>query len=152
MPIQEYRKYRDDKAKLEELCTRLNYREIQKENDKKKYDFLHWHKPKSQAEVVDWWLSEHNGKLISHKTLKTCIHNLNHFFKFLHQESEGEIPELKFTFPTLTHSRIKKHEWARRNKGSAAFDRRSGQYISDDDFQSIYENSPDSIKGAGLLR
>lgn len=202
LPIEQYKKYREDKDKLEELCTRLNYREIQEENarkawkvrssfidnkhlydgfvkymvsrtddpkyankcagnlkkwfldfwyDKKKYDYLHWHKPKSQAELVDWWLSEHKGKLISFKVLKTCTQNLNHFFKYLHQESEGEIPELKFTFPTLTQARIKKHEWNRRNKSKDAFDKRSGQYITDDEYKVIYDSAPDSIKSAVYL-
>lgn len=202
LPIEQYRKFRDDKVKLEDLCTRLNYREIQEEQAKKawkvrsafvdnkllyegfkkymisrtgdekysiscasnvkkwfleywykqkKYDYLHWHQPKSQVEVVDWWLSEHEGSLISYKTIKTSTQNLNHFFKFLHQESEGEIPELKFTFPTLTLARIKKHEWQRKKDLGAKADRRSGQYITDAEFKIILKNSPKELKACIFL-
>jgi integrase len=202
LPIEQYRKFRDDMTKLTDLCTRLNYREIEEENAKKawkvrsafvdnkllyegfkkymisraddekyagkcagnvkkwfldywykqkKFDYLHWHKPASQSELADWWLSEHDGELISFKTIKTSIHNLNHFFKFLHQESEGEIPELKFTFPTLTTSRIKKHEWSRKKSLGSKAERRSGQYISNDEFKMIIKNAPREIKSCIYL-
>ena len=202
LPIEQYRKFRDDKDKLVDLCTRLNYREIEEESAKKawkvrsafidnkllyvgfkaymvsrnddekyagkcarnvkkwfldfwykdkKFDYIHWHKPKSQSELADWWLIEHEDRLISFKTIKTTIHNVNHFFKFLHQESEGEIPELKFTFATLMTARIKKHEWNRKKALGSKADRRAGQYKRDAEFKLILKSAPKEIKSAIFL-
>lgn len=116
------------------------------------FDYLTWVKPKNQAMLVDALLSNNDkilkdGAVISYSTIKTIKENVNHFFEYLHYESEGEIPLLRFDFGSLTPAVKKKHEAERKRSGGKRSERKEGHYISQEEFDVIYENSPDELKG-----
>lgn len=118
------------------------------------YDYLEWHKLKTQAEFIEHLLtkkvdSTRNGKKhhLSAKTIKAIIQYSNHFMNFLHIESDGNIPLLRFTFPSITEARLSDHE---RKRKKALPDKLppAKQYIDEATFKRIYKAAPESIKSA----
>lgn len=116
------------------------------------YDYLEWHKLKTQAEFIEHLLSKkvntsRNGKnhLLASKTIKAIIQYSNHLMKFLHVESDGNIPLLQFTFPSITEARLADHD---RKRKKALPDKLppSQQYIDEATFKKIYKAAPEELK------
>jgi integrase len=121
------------------------------------FDYLEWHSPKIQAEYIEYLLmKDSNSKRFGQpmplavKTIKALIQYINHFFKFLHMESDGRIPDLKFTFPSITNTRFVDHTAKRVAKlvGDSNPVPRSKQYIDEDTFERIYVTAPEDIKSS----
>lgn len=131
----------------------LNY--FYYEREKPLFDYLEWHSLKIQAEYIDYLMSKKSeskrfGKpvALASKTIKAIIQYINHFFKFLHIESDGQIPELKFTFPSITNARYVEHTSKRRKELGIKYTAPNKQYIDQDTFELIYVTAPVDIKSA----
>lgn len=117
-------------------------------------DYLEWHSLKVQSEFIEHLLtkkvdSTRMGKknLLAVKTIKAIIQYINHFMKFLHVESDGNIPLLKFTFPSITNARLVAHS-AKRKKALPNTLPPSKQYIDEATFKRIYKAAPVELKSA----
>lgn len=118
------------------------------------YDYLEWVSLKIQAEFIEYLLgkkvdSTRMGKKnpLSAKTIRAIIQYSNHFLKFIHIESDGNIPLLKMTFPSITPARLDAHE-RKRKKGLPNKLPPKEQYIDEGTFKRIYKSAPDELKSA----
>ena len=184
-PAKEYKKFNQDKSKMEEFVNKLNYRLLREEERKKNwkiqtsflkttligdafynyiyentrnekysmgvvsrvrryfvdyftgrkmYDYIEWQTLKSQRELVSWLLK----KNLSIKTIDAIKQNINQFYQFLHEESDGEIDLYKVTFFSLKKAVRKKHEKERIKKNKHKDRRLSGDdYIDEETFKKI---------------
>lgn len=118
-------------------------------------DYQDWIKLKTQAEYIEYLLnkkveaSRNRGKKtnLSVKTIRSIIQYVNHFMKFIHIESEGNIPLFKFTFPSITPARLVDHA-ERRKKTLPNIVPPSKQYVDEKTFQKIYKSAPEDLKSA----
>lgn len=105
-------------------------------HDKKKnYDYITWTSLKSQAGFVEFL----KAKKLAYKTMITAKNNANMFFQYLSEESDGEIDLLKFTFPSLKRSGVRRYEKERIKKARLTDKRLSGDdYVTKEDFELIF--------------
>jgi integrase len=118
------------------------------------YDYLEWANLKVQAEFIEHLLtkkvdSTRSGKrsVLAAKTIKAIIQYSNHFLKFIHIESDGNIPLLKLTFPSITQTRLDDHERKRKRALPNKLPP-SKQYIDEATFKRIYKAAPETLKSA----
>lgn len=110
---------------------------------KKDYDYIQWQTLKSQRMLVNHLLK----KELAIKTILTIRQNINQFYRFLHEESEGEIDLYSVTFPSLKNIIKKKHEVKRKKENKFKDRRLSGQdYISEDVFEKIIKRCKNGFK------
>jgi integrase len=101
---------------------------------KKEYDYIQWQTLKSQRSLVNSLLKRE----LSIKTIITIRQNINQFYRFLHEESEGEIDLYKVSFPSLKNIIKKKHEVKRKSDNKFKDKRLSGDdYISEEILEKI---------------
>ena len=157
--FQAYMLARSSNEKHAKKCVRLvemhflNY--FYYEREKPLFDYLEWHSPKVKAEYIEYLLgkvsnSKRFGKptTLAVKTIKAIIQYINHFFKYLHVESDGKIPELRFTFPSVTKARFVEHTTLRRKSLGLKYVAANKQYIDHDTFERIYVSAGEDIKSA----
>lgn len=120
------------------------------------FDYLEWHNLKIRKEYIEYLFNKKVSSnrmgathLLSTKTIRAVIQYINHFFKFLHVESEGNIPDLKFSFPSITQQRFYIHE----NDRKKGLDKSkvvvaSEEYIDEDTFDVILKNANEKIISA----
>lgn len=118
------------------------------------YDYIEWTSLKVQGEYIEYLLnkkvdSTRMGKSnkLSAKTIKAIIQYSNHFLRFIHIESDGNIPLLKMTFPSITQARLDDHE-RKRKKALPNKLPPSEQYIDETTFKKIYKAAPENLKSA----
>lgn len=111
--------------------------------------FLRYWYDRNVVDYQEWFLLRNQRKLMSYilktgiavKTIRAVIQSINMFFRYLHEASDGEITDYKYTFPSLTREVCKKHE-IERLKNIGNLDKRySGHdYISEAQFKKIYKH------------
>lgn len=160
LSFEEFIRARSDNKKHALSCRRmienhfLNY--FYHERSVPLYDYLEWHSLKVQAEYIEYLFNKRVNSTrmgsqvhLSVKTIKAVIQNINLFFKFLHVESDGHIPALKFTFPSVTDARFSKHANDRKkNLSKQKIKQPSEEYISEEDFNLIMKSAPEKIRSA----
>lgn len=118
------------------------------------HDYLQWTTLKVQSEYLEYLFKKkvkstrfiNQNVPLAVKTIKSILQYVNLFFRFLHQESEGQIPLLKMTFPNATNARFQNHNLNRNkivNKKTP-----SKEYIDSQTYKKIYASAPESIKSA----
>jgi integrase len=118
------------------------------------YDYLEWVAPKVQAEFIEYLLSvrveaSRNRKVkaaLSADRITKIRQYSNYFMRFLHQESDGNIPLLQFTFPSITQARLTDHE--RKRKKHLPDQTSASQYIDEATFKRIYKAAPEELKSS----
>lgn len=118
------------------------------------YDYLEWASLKVQAEYIEHLLNKKvdsnrmgKGNRLAAKTIRAIIQYVNHFMNFIHIESDGNIPLLKLTFPSITQTRLDDHE-RKRKKALPNKLPPSKQYIDEATFKRIYKMAPEELKSA----
>ena len=122
------------------------------------FDYLEWGKPKFQNEFMNHLYNKRVdstrmgvGVPLSAKTITAIAQKINLFFKFLREQSNGELQINVFDPSNLNPARLKNHEVMRSSKISTITLRVDEQYITEDTFKLIYENASDDIKSAIAL-
>lgn len=117
------------------------------------HDYLEWSSLKIQAEYMEYLFSKKvksnrtkkKEVPLAAKTIRAILQYTNHFMRFIHIESEGNIPLIKMTFPSVTNARYVEHS-QKRKKILPQYTPPKDQYIDEETYKKIYNNAPDDIK------